>query len=267
MKVRGKSGTRRTSRRIPITGTGKPKGAKPSTSRPLYTSRTYKGPFLPPSEKSGGLAPCESSLESLLVAAANLDTRVKHIRTQPFVMDVGTGLCAPTRADLADKLKQHGFDPAGAVHWFVDALVERFDRIERTLIEAKPGHKARQAKTAEKLQNRSAACRRAGYGYATVTDEFFEVAFKSNVRILRRYQDHIVNDTTKAALVQVAREAGERGLTIGQLATKVLTSVADVYSLIADGTLRAFLRQEVLDTQARVTTAEGAPLHFLPLDE
>lgn len=257
----------RSCRRIPITSMGKSTGAKPSTARPLYTSRAYKGPFLPPSEKSGGLAPCESSLESLLVAAANLDTRVKHIRTQPFVMDVGTGLCAPTRVDLADKLKEHGFDPADAVLWFVDALIERFDRIEPTLIEAKPGHKARQAKTAEKLQDRSEACRRAGYGYATVTDEFFEAVFKRNVRILRRYQDHFVDDTTRAALVQAARQAGERRLTIGQLATVVLGSVSDVYSVIADGTLRAFLRQEVLDSLALVTTGEGPPLPFLPLDD
>jgi hypothetical protein len=202
-----------------------------------------------------------------LVAAANLDTRVKYIRTQPFVMDVVTGLCAPTRADLADKLKQHGFDPADAVHWYVDALVDRFDRIEPTLIEGKSGHKARQVKTAEKLQDRSAACRRAGYGYATVTDEFFEPVFGDNVRILRRYQDHFVNATTRAALLEAARHAGECRVTIGHLAATVQTSIADVYSLIADGTLGAFLRKEVLNSDASATTGDGSPIHFLPLDE
>lgn len=181
MKGRRYSGTGRTSRRIPVTSESRPKGAKLSSSRPIYTSRTNRGPFLPPSEKSGGLAPCDSSLESVLVAAANLDRRVKHIRTQPLVMDVRTGLCAPTREELADILKQHGYDPRQAVLWFVDALVELFDRVEPTLIEAKPGHKARRAKTAAKLEARRAACERAGYRYATVTDDFFVSAQRSHL--------------------------------------------------------------------------------------
>lgn len=245
-------------RRIPVAKPGPTGRTKAPTSRPLYTSRTRKGPFLTPSSKADGLQACESSLESLFVAAATFDDRVVTIRTQPCVVDVETALVAPTRDELCGLLAQHGHPPLPRC-WFVDAELTLNAMPTRAFVEVKP--QAQIAAYEERLRQRAAACDRLGVRFLLVTDADLAKPLAENLVVLRRYARHPVSPALAARLTRLASHGP---LSIAELMAATDSSPADVYALIARGEFRVDLHIERLGQATTVWLAGASQSEILP---
>jgi len=230
-----------TSRRIAVTRPGITTGFVERTARALFTSRTRRGPLLVPSEKADGLLGCESALEGLFACAARFDARVKRIHAQPCVMDVVTGLTAPDRDQLAQRLSLAGYSMHDATLWFVDFELELHDNIRPVYVEVKPARRA--AEVADKLVDRKAACERIGVEFLLVLDTDIAEPLATNLRIMQRYAGVEVRDQVRAAAL-AALDGGS--MSLYALATVTGLGLAHLYQLVASGELDCDLRKELL---------------------
>lgn len=265
MKASANQRRPRPGRRIPVTKPYTHGGAKPTSSRALHTSRARRGPFLNPATKSGGLAAGETSLESLIVDAANLDPRVRAVRSHSTVMDVRTGVTGANRDEVIAQLRQQGRSAKDAVLWYVDVDLDLIDCIAPTLVEVKPAALAQTDTVSRKLTEREAACRRVGFGFACLVDDDFGPHLARNVRILRRYQRHYVAQAVADLVVCTVEQEGP--MTVAVLSKRCGAGVADIYALISSASIAADLRDELLTTGAIVRPAGNCTLHILNLPD
>lgn len=247
-------------RRIPVTKPNARPGFVERTSRPLYTSRNRRGPLLAPSEKSEGLLGCESVLESKFVAATRFDDRVERTYAQPRVMDVVSGLTAPDREKLMERLASEGYAPSEAKLWYIDFELILVGAIRPVYVEVKPESRA-DAVEAD-LDARRAACERIGVGFLLVLDKHFPETLAHNLHILQRYVGTPVSEETTNRVLR-ALSAGAH--TIAELTQLADAGLAEVYGLVANGLLAMDLFEDRLDRQARVRPSAGEPRKILPL--
>ncbi len=252
----------RKGRRLPLAKPGDDTGFVQSTSRPLYTSRTRRGPLLAPSEKCDGLLPCESVLESTFVAATRFDTRVAQAYPQPLVMDVVTGVTAPDRDRLMERLAAKGYSPSDAVLWFVDFELELVGSLRPIYVEVKPAKRA--GDIASRLEARAQACERIGVGFMLVLDDDFQEPLASNLRILQRYAGMPVPEATKA---RVLHSVQHQSMRLFELAQATGAGLAELYGLVSTGHLGLDLRTELLSPKAAVQAADPAHRFILDLPQ
>lgn len=252
----------RKGRRLPLAKPGDNTGFVQSTSRPLYTSRTRRGPLLAPSEKCEGLLPCESILESTFVAATRFDTRVAQVYPQPLVMDVVSGITAPDRQHLMERLAAEGYAPSDAVLWFVDFELAIVGSIRPIYVEVKPAKRA--GDVASRLEARAQACERIGVGFMLVLDKDFPEPLADNLRILQRYAGMPVPEVTKGRVLHVVREQPIR---LSELAAAGGAGLAELYGLVSSGDLGLDLRAELLSPSATVHASNPAHRFILHLPQ
>lgn len=252
----------RKTRRLAIAKPGSVGGFIEGTSRPLYTSRTRRGPLLAPSEKADGLLPCESVLESTFVAATRFDTRVERVYPQPLVMDVVTGITAPNREQLMERLATEGYTPSEATLWFVDFELVIAGRIRPVYVEVKPEKRA--GAVAARLEARAQACERIGVDFMLVLDSDFAEPLGDNLRILQRYAGMSVSEPTKARVLEVARQGAIR---MEDLAKACAAGLAELYGLVSAGHLDLDLRAELLSPRAVVRASKCGHRTVLGLPE
>jgi len=260
-KISSASGARKKSR-LPVAKPGAAGGFVESTSRALYTSRTRRGPLLAPSEKADRLLPCESVLEGTFVAATRFDTRVERIHPQPLVMDVVTGITAPDRNQLMERLASQGYAAADATLWFVDFELAIVGRIRPVYVEVKPEMRA--GKVAARLEARAKACTRIGVDFMLVLDSDFARPLVDNLHILQRYAGMPLCESTKTRVL----ESVQRGpMRLEDLVTVSGAGLAEVYGLVSTGHLGLDLRAEVLSPRATVHASNPGYRALLKLPE
>lgn len=252
----------RKTRRIPVAKPGAAGGFVESTSRALYTSRTRRGPLLAPSEKADRLLPCESVLEGTFVAATRFDTRVERVYPQPLVMDVVTGIRAPDRDQLIEKLASEGYAPADATLWFVDFELAIVGRIRPVYVEVKPEKRA--GDVAARLEARADACERIGVDFMLVLDKDFAEPLVDNLHILQRYAGMRLSDSTRARVVEAVREGS---MQLKELVGASGVGLAEVYGLISTGDLDVDLRAELISPRATVYASSPGYRAILKLPE
>ena len=248
--------------RLAVSGPEPKGGFIAPTSRPLYTSRTRRGPLLAPSEKSGGHLCCESLLEGTFVAATRFDTRVRQALAQPLVMDVVSGITAATGDLLRKRLVSQGYAPSDAVLWFVDFELEIVGSLRPIYVEVKPAQRA--GDVAQRLEARAQACERIGVGFMLVLDSDFQAPLSENLHILKRYAGTPLPESLNAKVRQAMQHGPMR---LCDLAAATGAGLAELYGLVSAGHLGWNMRGEPLCPRATVHASDPAHRCILDLPE
>lgn len=219
------------------------------TSRPVYAAKDRIGHYMLPSTKAGGLmVTCESALETLTAIAMEMDTRVQEYRSQPCAMDVASGSIAANREELANQLGKLGMEKA--VLWFPDFEMKEGALRKKWLIEVKPKELA-ETIAADKIAQRSVACRRHGINFAVVTEEEFRSPLGTNLRVLWRYREMKPSAELRRNVHDLLiRSDGDK--TIKEVVETGVSGLAEIYTLISTGHLWADLSKEKLSPSMRI---------------
>ena len=183
--------------------------------------------------------------------AATFDARVERIYAQPFVMDTVTGLTAPDRKRLAQRLADAGYSMRDAKLWFVDFELKLSATPRPVYVEVKPAERA--AEIDDVLDDRRAACERIGAEFLLVRDTDFDWPLGDNLRIMQRYAVVETEEQHRASAL-AALEDGPMSLSEVVVATGI--GLAQLYGLVASGDLRADLRSELLSPRAIVQASQ-----------
>ena len=228
------------SRRFPVTRTQPTgSGAPPlTTSRTLYTTTDRKGPIRQWSIKAAthGCVICESRLESVMVCAADLDSRVIRIRTQATVMDLTSGLTAPNALELKAIVREKKHSVEDIELWFIDLEIQIVDG--RTIfVEVKPQNRAMTPKTAKKLTKQKQACEKRGKPYLLLTDGDISLDQQKNILLLHQYLSQPIPGDVQETIIQWrAKERAISG-TPSELGRRLNCGLGVIYGLAAKGYL------------------------------
>lgn len=255
------------SRRFPVTrtqptGTGTP---PLTTSRTLYTTTDRKGPIRQWSIKAAthGCVICESRLESVMVCAADLDSRVLRIRTQATVMDLSSGLMAPNALELKALVREKKHSVPEIELWFID--LELLLEDGRTIfVEVKPQNRALTPKTAEKLRKQKQACESRGKPYLLLTDDDVSLDQQKNILLLHQYLSQPIPSDVQQRIEQWRKEGVLIMGTPSELGRQLNCGLGVIYGLIAKGTLEFDWRtgEQCVEAQLMISMGKREILPF-----
>lgn len=177
-----------------------------------------------------------------------MDTRVHGYRSQPCLMDVVSGSIAADRDELANQLGKLGMEKA--VLWYPDFDMNAGALRQKWLIEVKPKELA-ETIAADKIAQRSVACRRHGINFAVVTEEELRSPLGTNLRVLWRYRGMKPSAELRRNVHDLLiRSDGDRS--IREIVETGVSGLAEIYSLISTGHVWANLSKERLSPNMRI---------------
>ena len=205
--------------------------------------------------KAPGIVQLESNLEATGLAVCSIDSRITHVRTQPFAIDLLSGRKYASQKEMAEHFKGSRYSPK---LYYPDFLVflrngsEVFLEIKHTgLIEENPD-----------IMDRPAIFADFGMRLLIVTEQVLTDAFAHNARMLRPYSMQACGDTDRAQILSLTGSA----VCIGEVKKRGIAQAA-IFKAILDGTVSADLQQKRLSPKTVLRPADSSTAHLeiLPL--